>query len=103
LAHIYPGKYGQVYDYADFIKKSSNEIKAAADILSLLNLILQVKWDAVVVTTQRFGIQWVGGPRRLFATKEDYKRSMPGRIIVYHKMLMVIVPYVWHYKHANNT
>jgi glycine dehydrogenase len=34
-----PGKYGQVYDYADFIKKANdNEIKvAAADILSLVN------------------------------------------------------------------
>jgi hypothetical protein len=33
-----------------------------------------------------------GGPHAYFATKEDYKRSMPGRIIEYHKMLMVISP-----------
>ena len=84
----YPGKYGQVYDYADFIKKANeNEIKVAvaADILSLVKLTPpgEMGADVVVGTTQRFGIPMgYGGPHAAyFATKEEYKRSMPGRII----------------------
>jgi len=84
----YPGKYGQVYDYADFIKKGAeNEIKVAvaADILSLVKLTPPGEMGAAVVvgTTQRFGIPMgYGGPHAAyFATKEEYKRSMPGRII----------------------
>ena len=84
----YPGKFGQVYDYADFIAKAaSNEIKVAvaADILSLTKLTPPGEMGAAVVlgTTQRFGIPLgYGGPHAAyFATKEEYKRSMPGRII----------------------
>ncbi|TDD95577.1 aminomethyl-transferring glycine dehydrogenase [Flavobacterium cellulosilyticum] len=84
----YPGKYGQVYDYADFIKKANaNEIKVAvaADILSLVKLTPPGEMGAAVVvgTTQRFGIPMgYGGPHAAyFATKDEYKRSMPGRII----------------------
>jgi len=84
----YPGKYGQVYDYADFIKKANDkEIKVAvaADILSLAKLTPPGEMGAAVVvgTTQRFGIPMgYGGPHAAyFATKEEYKRSMPGRII----------------------
>ncbi len=84
----YPGKYGQVYDYAGFIAKAkSNEIKVAvaADILSLVTLTPpgEMGADVVVGTTQRFGIPLgYGGPHAAyFATKDEYKRSMPGRII----------------------
>jgi glycine dehydrogenase len=84
----YPGKYGQVYDYADFIKKANDkEIKVAvaADILSLVKLTPPGEMGAAVVvgTTQRFGIPMgYGGPHAAyFATKDEYKRSMPGRII----------------------
>ena len=84
----YPGKYGQVYDYSAFIAKAaSNEIKVAvaADILSLAKLTPPGEMGAAVVvgTTQRFGIPMgYGGPHAAyFATKEEYKRSMPGRII----------------------
>jgi glycine dehydrogenase len=84
----YPGKYGQIYDYADFIKKANeNQIKVAvaADILSLVKLTPpgEMGADVVVGTTQRFGIPMgYGGPHAAyFATKEEYKRSMPGRII----------------------
>jgi glycine dehydrogenase len=84
----YPGKYGQVYDYAGFIAKAAeNEIKVAvaADILSLAKLTSPGEMGAAVVvgTTQRFGIPMgYGGPHAgYFATKEEYKRSMPGRII----------------------
>jgi glycine dehydrogenase len=84
----YPGKYGQVHDYAGFIAKAKQkDIKTAvaADILSLVKLTSpgEMGADVVVGTTQRFGIPMgYGGPHAaFFATKEEYKRSMPGRII----------------------
>ncbi|MFN3969275.1 aminomethyl-transferring glycine dehydrogenase [Flavobacterium sp.] len=84
----YPGKHGQVNDYSAFITKAKeNEIKVAvaADILSLTKLTSPGEMGAAVVvgTTQRFGIPMgYGGPHAAyFATKEEYKRSMPGRII----------------------
>lgn len=84
----YPGKYGQVFDYASFIAKAKeNDIKTAvaADILSLVKLTPpgELGADVVVGTTQRFGIPMgYGGPHAgYFATKEEFKRSMPGRII----------------------
>ncbi|MBL0013682.1 MAG: aminomethyl-transferring glycine dehydrogenase [Flavobacterium sp.] len=84
----YPGKYGQVHDYTAFISNAKdNEIKVAvaADILSLVKLTPpgEMGADVVVGTTQRFGIPLgYGGPHAAyFATKEEYKRSMPGRII----------------------
>jgi glycine dehydrogenase len=84
----YPDMYGQVHDYSGFIAKAkANEIKVAvgADILSLSILTPPGEMGADVVygTTQRFGIPLgYGGPHAAyFATKEEYKRSMPGRII----------------------
>ena len=84
----YPGKYGQVYDYTNFIgKANANDIKVAvaADILSLVKLKAPAEFgaDVVVGTTQRFGIPLgYGGPHAgYFATKQAYKRSIPGRII----------------------
>ena len=84
----YPGKHGQVYDYTDFVSKANeNNIKVAvaADILSLVKLKAPAEFgvDVVVGTTQRFGIPLgYGGPHAgYFATKEAYKRSIPGRII----------------------
>ena len=84
----YPGKFGQVNDYTSFIKTAAeNEIKTAvaADILSLTKLTPPGEMGAAVVlgTTQRFGIPLgYGGPHAAyFATKDEYKRSMPGRII----------------------
>lgn len=84
----YPGKHGQTYDYADFVLKAKeNNIKVAvaADILSLVLLRPPGEFgvDVVVGTTQRFGIPLgYGGPHAaFFATKEAYKRNIPGRII----------------------
>ncbi|MCZ8198036.1 MAG: aminomethyl-transferring glycine dehydrogenase [Flavobacterium sp.] len=84
----YPGKFGQVNDYANFIAKAhENEIKVAvaSDILSLVKLTPpgEMGADVVVGTSQRFGIPMgYGGPHAaFFATKEEHKRSMPGRII----------------------
>ncbi len=84
----YPGKHGQVHDYEAFVSKANEaEIKVAvaADILSLVSLKAPGEFGAHVVvgTTQRFGIPLgYGGPHAAyFATKEAYKRSVPGRII----------------------
>jgi len=84
----YPGKSGQVYDYASFITKANEvdiKIAVAADILSLVKLRApgEMGADVVVGTTQRFGIPLgYGGPHAAyFATKEAYKRNIPGRII----------------------
>jgi glycine dehydrogenase len=84
----YPGKFGQVNDYSHFIEEAHNcEIKVAvaADILALTLLTPpgEIGADVVVGTTQRFGIPLgYGGPHAaFFATKEAYKRNIPGRII----------------------
>lgn len=84
----YPGKHGIVHDYADFVIKAKNDdikIAVAADILSLVLLTPPGEFgaDVVVGTTQRFGIPLgYGGPHAaFFATKEQFKRSIPGRII----------------------
>lgn len=84
----YPGKYGEVFDYGAFVAQANdNGIKVAfaADILSLVKLKTpgELGADVVVGTTQRFGIPLgYGGPHAAyFATKEQYKRSIPGRII----------------------
>lgn len=84
----YPGKSGQIYDYTTFIEKAKAvdaKIAVAADLLSLSLLTPPGEWgaDVVVGTTQRFGIPMgYGGPHAgYFATKEEYKRALPGRII----------------------
>ena len=84
----YPGKSGQVHDIASFISKANEaqiKVAVAADILSLVKLEAPGNFgaDVVVGTTQRFGIPMgYGGPHAAyFATKEAYKRNIPGRII----------------------
>ena len=84
----YPGKYGQVTDIKTFIEKANAvdiKVAVAADILSLVMLEAPGKFgaDVVVGSTQRFGIPMgFGGPHAgYFATKETYKRDIPGRII----------------------
>src|SRR5690554_2073496 len=84
----YPGKTGKIYDYKGFIQKANDaqiKVAVAADILSLVMLESpgSLGVDVVVGTTQRFGIPLgYGGPHAAyFATKDEYKRSIPGRII----------------------
>ncbi len=84
----YPGKDGQITDIKTFISKANDaqiKVAVAADILSLVKLEAPGKFgaDVVVGTTQRFGIPMgYGGPHAAyFATKEAYKRDLPGRII----------------------
>jgi glycine dehydrogenase len=84
----YPGASGNVVDYTAFAKACQNKgirIAVAADILSLVMLEAPGEWgaDVVVGSTQRFGIPLgYGGPHAaFFATREDFKRQIPGRII----------------------
>ncbi len=84
----YPGKSGTVYNFKDFVTQAQAaniKVAFAADILSLVKLESPGNFgaDVVVGTTQRFGIPLgYGGPHAaFFATKEDYKRFIPGRII----------------------
>jgi glycine dehydrogenase len=84
----YPGKNGAIGAVDQFMEKAkTTDIKVAfaADILSLTMLTApgELGADVVVGTTQRFGIPLgYGGPHAaFFATREDYKRSIPGRII----------------------
>ncbi|MDA0779548.1 MAG: aminomethyl-transferring glycine dehydrogenase [Bacteroidetes bacterium] len=84
----YPGSNGAIPDLKSFIEAASEaEIKTAvaADLMSLILLEAPgtLGADVVVGSTQRFGIPLgYGGPHAAyFATKTDYKRSIPGRII----------------------
>ena len=84
----YPGKNGNVHDFSPFVAKAKEhqiKVAVAADILSLVKLEAPGHFgaDVVVGTTQRFGIPLgYGGPHAAyFATKEAYKRNIPGRII----------------------
>jgi len=84
----YPAGHGQVYDYREFVEKAHEKgikLTVAADLMSLALLTPPGEWgaDIVIGTTQRFGVPMgFGGPHAAyFATKEIYKRSMPGRII----------------------
>ena len=84
----YPGKFGEIIDLPKAVNKAKAlDIKTiiAADLLSLTLLKApgQYDVDVVVGTTQRFGIPMgYGGPHAAyFATKVDYKRYIPGRII----------------------
>lgn len=84
----YPAADGEVFDYSQFMedaKANDIQVAVAADILSLTMLTPPGEWgaDAVIGTTQRMGIPLgFGGPHAaFFATKEEYKRAIPGRII----------------------
>ncbi len=84
----YPATDGTIYDYRNFIEKSHAQgalVTVAADPLSLTLLTPpgELGADIAVGSTQRFGIPLgFGGPHAAyFATKEEYKRLVPGRII----------------------
>jgi len=84
----YPMKQGKVVDYSDFVTTSHSKgikVAVAADLMALVLLTPPGQWnaDAVVGTTQRFGLPMAyGGPHAgYFATRNAYKRHVPGRII----------------------
>lgn len=84
----YPAANGEVYDYSHFMAKALEKnvmVTVAADLLSLTLLTPPGEWgaDVVIGSTQRFGVPMgYGGPHAgYFATRDVYKRQMPGRII----------------------
>ncbi len=84
----YPNAVGNIEDYHELFQKANeNEVSIAtvADILSLTILKPpgEMGADVVVGSTQRLGVPMgFGGPHAAyFATKEKYKRQIPGRII----------------------
>ena len=84
----YPNANGQIEDYRDFVEKAHAaecKVAVAADILSLVLLTPPGEWGADIVfgSTQRLGTpMFYGGPSAAyFATRDEYKRQLPGRII----------------------
>jgi glycine dehydrogenase len=84
----YPAASGQVKDYREFVTKAHNAgalVGVASDLMSLAILTPPGEWgaDIVVGSNQRFGLPMsFGGPHAgFFATRDELKRSMPGRII----------------------
>ena len=84
----YPCSTGEIYDYQELVNQihAKNALVAvAADLLSLTLLTPPGEFDADVVvgTSQRFGVPLgYGGPHAAYmATRDAFKRSMPGRLI----------------------
>ncbi|PLW69957.1 aminomethyl-transferring glycine dehydrogenase [Pseudohalioglobus lutimaris] len=84
----YPGTYGHLEDISPLIERAhaaQTLVTVAADIMSLLLVKSpgELGADVVVGNTQRFGVPMgFGGPHAaFFATRDAYKRSIPGRII----------------------
>lgn len=84
----YPNADGSIEDYQEFINRAhanGTKVAVAADLMSLVLLTPPGEWGADVVfgSSQRFGIpMFYGGPSAAyFATKDEYKRAIPGRII----------------------
>ena len=88
----YPNAEGSIEDYRDFVEKAHAahcKVAVAADILSLTLLTPPGEWGADIVfgSSQRLGTPlFYGGPSAAyFATRDEYKRNMPGRIIGWSK------------------
>ena len=84
----YPATDGAIYDYAHFVKSAHDAgalVVVAADILALTLLKPPGEFgaDVAIGNTQRFGVPLgFGGPHAAyFATREQYKRHMPGRLV----------------------
>ncbi|MCE4547316.1 MULTISPECIES: aminomethyl-transferring glycine dehydrogenase [unclassified Caballeronia] len=84
----YPGVNGDVIDYRELAQKvhvQGGFVVAAADLLALTLIKSPADWgaDVAVGTSQRFGVPLgFGGPHAGYmAVKDDFKRSMPGRLV----------------------
>ena len=84
----YPNNSGSIEDYREFAEQAHAagcKVAVAADILSLALLVPPGEWGADIAfgSSQRLGTPlFYGGPSAAyFATRDEYKRNMPGRII----------------------
>lgn len=84
----YPDSNGEIKDYKAFVEKANLvecKIAVATDLLALCLLTPPGEWGADIAfgSSQRFGIpMFYGGPSAgFFATREEFKRQVPGRII----------------------
>jgi len=84
----YPGANGDLRDYralADAVHAEDGHVVVAADLLALALIVPPGEWgaDVVVGSAQRFGVPMgYGGPHAGYlATRDDFKRSMPGRLV----------------------
>lgn len=84
----YPDSNGNIEDYRDFsgrAHKTECKVAVATDLMALTVLVPPGEWGADIAfgSSQRFGIpMFYGGPSAaFFATRDEYKRSIPGRII----------------------
>ena len=84
----YPNSDGNVSDYSEFVEKAKAancKVAVATDLLALVLLTPPGEWGADIAfgSSQRFGVpMFYGGPSAaFFATREEYKRFIPGRII----------------------
>src|SRR5467141_4019841 len=84
----YPATDGAIYDYTELVKRAHDAgalVVVAADILALTLLRPPGEFgaDVAVGNTQRFGVPLgFGGPHAAyFATRDQYKRHMPGRLV----------------------
>ena len=84
----YPNSNGNICDYRQLteeVHKEGGKVSVATDLLALTQLMPPGEWGADIVfgSAQRFGLPMgYGGPHAaFFATKDDLKRNIPGRII----------------------
>ena len=84
----YPGSSGEVGDYSQLVRAAHEAgalVVFAADLLALTLLKTPGEWgaDVAVGSAQRFGVPLgFGGPHAAyFATRDAFKRSMPGRLV----------------------
>ena len=84
----YPNSNGTVENYKEFVEKAHAvdcKVAVATDLMALVLLTPPGEWGADIAfgSSQRFGIpMYFGGPSAgFFATRDEYKRQVPGRII----------------------
>lgn len=84
----YPNTIGTIEDYKSFsakAKENKSLVCAACDLMALTLLTPPGEWgaDVAIGSTQRFGVPMgYGGPHAaFFATKDEHKRRIPGRIV----------------------
>lgn len=84
----YPNGDGEVVDYKAIVEKAHSldcKVAVATDLMALTLLTPPGDWGADIAfgSSQRFGVpMFYGGPSAgFFATREEYKRQVPGRII----------------------